>query len=48
MRYFWVWIGLSMGNFAYQLLKEEANMGEALERSFFQGMAILAIYFIIR
>ena len=33
-------IGLTLGNFAYQLFTAEPNMAVALERSFFQATAI--------
>jgi len=40
---FWLFLGLSGGNFIYQLIKNK-DYETAFERSFFQGVAILSIY----
>ncbi len=37
------WIGLSIGNFVWQAMRGSHDWGQAAERSFFQGVALLAV-----
>lgn len=38
-------VGMAAGNFIYQMLAAEPNFFVALERSFFQAVAVLAYIF---
>jgi hypothetical protein len=42
---FSIWLGLSLGHFAYQFLTQ-ALYGVALERTFFTGCALLTVWVI--
>ena len=46
-RLFMLWFGLTVGNFLYQVLKEEKKFGEAIEHSFFQGVALGLAYLMV-
>ena len=43
-----LWIGLSIGNFVWQALQGYSNWNQAAERSFFQAVALLAVFLLRR
>jgi hypothetical protein len=47
-----IWLGLTIGNFLYRVLKlaigESADWGHAAEISFFQGVALVAVWLVLR
>jgi hypothetical protein len=50
MKYFWILplLGLVAGNFSYQLMQQTPNIWVAVERSYFQIIAVLTCIFIDR
>ena len=46
MKLFLLWLGLALGNFVWQLVMsapDVPNWSASFERSFFQGVALLAV-----
>jgi hypothetical protein len=50
MKYFWILplMGLVSGNFSYQLMSHTPDFSVAMERSYFQIVAVLICFFVDR
>ncbi len=48
MKYFRLFIGITTGNMIYYLITDNITFDAAIERSFFQGVALLTAYFLIK